>query len=160
MRIEHAIRPAVAADLPACADIVNAYIDATDWLPRTRPHEEVAAAFTPELLQGRSVLVAETGERVVGYMTMTQGGMVPALYLAPEARGQGIGKALIDRAKAASLGIVSLTVFEPNRDAIRFYEREGFVELPEARKVEEEGVPILLMRWSANGRSSLGGGSR
>ena len=41
-----------------------------------------------------------------------------------------------------------LTVFEPNVDAKRFYEREGFREVPEGRRDDtEEGVPILLMRW-------------
>ena len=37
------IRAARPADLPACAAIINAYIDATDWLPRARPAEEKAS---------------------------------------------------------------------------------------------------------------------
>jgi RimJ/RimL family protein N-acetyltransferase len=43
---------------------------------------------------------------------------------------------------------VELTVFEPNLAARRFYEREGFAEVPEGRdEGSEEGIPILLMRW-------------
>ncbi len=150
------IRAATAADLPACAEIINDYIDATEWLPRTASREEIAANFEPGLLQRRLVLVAENEGAVVGYMTMSPGGMVPALYLVPAARGQGIGKALLDRAKAESHGIVNLTVFEPNHAARRFYDREGFSEVPDARKIEEEGIPILLMRWSANPETSVG----
>lgn len=145
------IRAATADDLPACAAIINDYIDATDWLPRLQSREAIASYFAPAILDERTVLVAELDGEVAGYLTMTPGGMVPALYLAPRARGQGIGKALLDRAKAASLGMINLTVFEPNHAARRFYEREGFAELPEARKVEEEGVPILLMRWTRSG---------
>jgi putative acetyltransferase len=156
MRIEAAIafdptrliRPATAADLPACAAIINDYIDATDWLPRIHPRETLAGFFSPELLERRKVYVAELDGQVVGYMTMSPKGLIPALYLAPSARGQGIGKALIDRAKAESPHQVELTMFQANHDARRFYEREGFREVPEGRKDDaEEGIPILLMRW-------------
>jgi putative acetyltransferase len=151
------IRPATAADLPACAGIINDYIDATDWLPRIHSREELAGFFTPELIQKRTVLVAEMDGDVVGYMTMSAEGMVPALYLSPLARGQGIGTMLLDRAKALSPAKVELTMFEPNHAARRFYEREGFVEVPEARKDDtDEGIPILLMRW---GPEASGGGA-
>ena len=149
--IEGIIRPATAADLPACAEIINDYIDATVWLPRTLSREQIAARFTPDMLASRTVLVAEIEDAVAGYMTMTSRGMVPALYLAPHARGRGIGKALLDRAKASSPERVELTMFEPNRAARRFYEREGFLEVPESRRIEEEGIPILLMRWEPLG---------
>lgn len=148
MTTDAVIRPATVADLPACAAIINDYIDATDWLPRIHSREQLAAFFTPELLARRTVLVAERGGDVVGYMTMSEDGMVPALYLSPPARGQGIGTMLLDRAKALSPARVELTMFEPNHAARRFYEREGFSEVPESRKIEEEGIPILLMRWT------------
>ena len=151
MRTRAVIRPAAAADLPACAGVINDYIDATEWLPRIHSREELAGFFTQELLQKRMVLVAELNGAVVGYLTMSGEGSVPALYLEPEARGRGIGKALLDRAKALSRGKVELTVFEPNVAARRFYEREGFVEVPEGRKIEQEGIPILLMRWTLDG---------
>lgn len=154
MTTDAVIRTAVVADLAACATIINDYIDATDWLPRIHSRAQLAAFFTPELLARRTVLVAELDGDVVGYMTMSADGMVPALYLSPPARGQGIGTMLLDRAKAVSPAKVELTVFEPNLAARRFYEREGFVEVPEARKVEEEGIPILLMRWTPSGRQS------
>lgn len=156
MTTEPVIRAAVAADLPACAAIINDYIDATGWLPRTASQEEIAANFEPGLLDRRTVMVAERDDIVVGYMTMSPGGMIPALYLTPSARGQGIGKALLDRAKVSSHGVLNLTVFEPNHAARCFYEREGFAEVPEGRKVEEEGIPILLMRWTARDTAAVG----
>jgi putative acetyltransferase len=146
------IRLATAHDLPACAAIINDYIDATDWLPRIHTREELAGFFTPGLLGRRTVLVAEIDGRVVGYMTMSAEGLVPALYLSPPARGRGIGAAMLERAKALSPGKVELTVFEPNLQARHFYEREGFQEVPAERKVGEEGLPVLLMRWTSGER--------
>jgi putative acetyltransferase len=142
------IRPATEADLPACAAIINDYVDATDWLPRTRSHEEIAALFSVDLLHSRLVLVAEIGGEIGGYLTLTPEGEVPALYLAPRFRGLGLGKMLIDRVKAEHPSHLELTVFETNEAAKRFYEREGFREIPERRTDDtEEGVATLFMRW-------------
>jgi putative acetyltransferase len=142
------IRPATKADLPACARIINDYIDATDWLPRVYSHEAIDALFSPGLLEKRAILLAEIGGEAAGYLSMADDGMIQALYLAPHARGQGIGRQLLDRARELCPRQLELTVFEPNVDAKRFYEREGFREVPEGRRDDtEEGVPILLMRW-------------
>lgn len=144
------IRPATGDDLPACAAIINNYIDETDWLPRLTPREEIAALFSPEMLKTRQCLVAETDGRIVGYLTMTSDGFVPAVYLIPEMRGQRVGKALIDRAKELSNGCVELTVFERNQAALRFYAREGFRPVAGGRNEDTpEGVPTLRFRWEA-----------
>ena len=56
----------------------------------------------------------------------------------------------MDKAKLRSPKQIKLTVFEPNEQAKRFYEREGFVELPNERQDEtEEGIPTLMMCWRA-----------
>ena len=142
------IRPATVADLPACAAIVNDYIDATEWLPRVKSREEIAGFFTPDLIASRTVLVAETGSEVVAYVSVSGDGFLYAIYLAPAARGRGVGRRLMDEVKSRCPDRIELTVFEPNDDARRFYVREGFVEVPEGRKDDtDEGVPVLLMRW-------------
>ena len=146
------IRPAETRDLEACARVVNDYVDATDWLPRMKPRDEIAAMFVPELLTMRWLLVAEEAGRVVGYLSMGGSGHIAAFYLDPEARGRGIGRAMMEAAKAHSPGGLTLTVFEPNVAAQRFYAREGLVE-DEARRDDatEEGVPCLLLRWPGVG---------
>lgn len=143
------VRPAAAADLPACAAIINSYIDDTEWLPRTISREDLEALFAPELLNQRTVLVAEHDGEIVGYASLdTEAGFLPALYLKPGVRGAGLGKALLDAVKSACPNGFELTVFEPNKDAMRFYIREGLIEVPDGRKSDtEEGVPTLLMRW-------------
>lgn len=142
------IRAAVAADLPACAEIVNDWLDEAGWLPRPKCRDEIAAMFEPALLTRRRMLVAEDAGQVVGYLTMAEDGDVPALYLAPPARGWGLGRRMLDRAKAMSADGITLRVWEPNTAARRFYAREGFIELPKRRDdAPEEGVPTLWLRW-------------
>lgn len=144
------IRIAEVQDLPACAQIINDYIDATYWLPRVLPAKKIAALFVPEILEDRKVFVAENDSGVVGYLTLTNEGVIPALYLEPKARGHGVGKALLDKAKAVSSKGIELTVFEPNESAQRFYAREGFKEMPGGRVTNtDEGVPTLRLRWQA-----------
>ncbi|WP_161784951.1 GNAT family N-acetyltransferase [Hoeflea sp. BAL378] len=143
------VRRAAAQDLPACAAIINDYMDATDWLPRTIDRKAIEEMFAPELLNKRTILVAEDGDAIIGYLSMDhQAGFIHALYLRPHAQGKGLGKALLDAAKDARPQGFELTVFEPNAEAMRFYIREGLVEVPEGRNDKTpEGVPTLLMRW-------------
>jgi ribosomal protein S18 acetylase RimI-like enzyme len=57
-------------------------------------------------------------------------GHIDSFYVLPEARGQGVGRALMDRAyeevRAAGVTTVALDVLANNDLARRFYEREGF----------------------------------
>lgn len=143
------IRPATVDDLRACATIINDYIDATEWLPRVKSREEIAGFFTPELLQKRTVLVADAGGEIAAYVSIADGWLY-AIYVAPGHRGAGLGRLLLDHLKQRFPEKLELTVFEPNADARRFYEREGFHEVPEGRVDNtDEGIPVLLMRWRA-----------
>lgn len=142
------IRPATEDDLAECARIVNDYIDATDWLPRARSREEIAALFTPELFATRVLLVADIASAVVACLSVSKDGFVHGIYVDAPFRRHGIGKLLMDEAKAHFPGGLELTVFEPNTGAYHFYEREGFRELPDQRlENPDDGIPLLLMRW-------------
>jgi putative acetyltransferase len=150
MASEAVVREASAADLPACAAIINDWIDATPWLPRRLDHEAIAALFEPTLLQRRAVWVAEAAGRVVGYLSAAPDGFVPALYLAAAARGQELGRRLLGAAKARFSGGLSLDCWVPNDAALRFYLREGFVEDEAGYRAEtDDGVPTRRLRWRA-----------
>lgn len=148
------VRRAEADDLLDCAAIINDYIDETAWLPRMHDRAAMEAMFSPELLDKRTVLVAECEGKIVGYLSLNQeAAFVHAVYLRPGAQGHGTGKAMLDAAKKISPQGLDLTIFEPNRRAYQFYLREGFVEVPEGRKEDtEEGVLTLLMRWKNDDR--------
>lgn len=146
------IRPATPNDLPACAAIINDYIDDTPWLPRTISRGEIEALFNAKMLEDRYFRVAEQGGEVGGYLSMDQSaGHIHALYLAPGWRCKGAGKLLLDDAKKVGSKGLKLTVFEPNEHAKRFYEREGFGESVGERDDDtKEGFPTLMMRWEPN----------
>ncbi|AKH99296.1 sortase-like acyltransferase [Hoeflea sp. IMCC20628] len=152
---EPGVRRATAADLPVCASIINDYLDAgASWLPRVIDRQAIEDMFGADLLDRRTIFVAEDGGEIAGYLSMDQDGrFIHAIYLRPQARCSGLGKALLDAAKSARPQGFELTVFELNSDALRFYKREALVEIPEGRNDDTpEGVATLLMRWPGGSR--------
>ena len=146
------VRRATGADLAQMADIINTWIDETDWMPRIHSVEEVASNFVPDLLDKRIIFVGEIAGEAAGYISIKPNQMIGGFYLAKAARGQGLGAKLMEAAKNHFPDFLELGVLEPNVDAKRFYESQGFVEIPEGRKSADQtddGVPELLMRWEA-----------
>ena len=147
MEIE--IRDAVEADLPAIAALQSA-----SWKSAYR------SILSPSFLEGVDelhrrdwaslpgegfVLAAFGDGRLIGFAAVypgeeAYGGLVlENLHVAPETRGSGIGRILLDRvlSRAADSGAdnVYLWVFEDNVDARRFYVRQGGIEA-ETRQVD------------------------
>lgn len=105
-----------------------------------------------------SVLCSDTGAPM-GFMGLN-GSKVEAMFLAPEHRGRGGGRRLLDHARALC-GELTLDVNEQNEAARRFYEACGFVV--EGRS-ERDGTgrpfPLLHMRRRAVGAASPARGRR
>ncbi|MEM8825200.1 MAG: GNAT family N-acetyltransferase [Pseudomonadota bacterium] len=142
------IRPGTPVDAPACAAILNDWIDATPWMPRVHPPEDVVRYHREVVLADRRVWV--WGDPVRGYLALDSlEGCITALYLAAEARGRGIGRALLDTAKA-SRDRLWLWTFQANRGARRFYEANGFQQDGRTDGDNEEGVPDIRYRWAAS----------
>ena len=83
------------------------------------------------------VLIAAEGDQVLGMIVLTvdaQRGEVKRLWVAPSARGLGIGAALLQRALGVAKDIqsqsVRLTVWPWREPALRSYRRLGFVDVP------------------------------
>lgn len=67
------------------------------------------------------------------------------LFIGPDHRGKGVGKALLEFA-VDELGVGKLDVNEQNGQAHGFYEHEGFVVVGRSEKDEQgEPFPILHM---------------
>ncbi len=91
---------------------------------------------------GQTLLVAESGGRIVGTLqlsvlpNLTYGGrrraQVEGVRIAKSARGLGIGRALIEEAKALAMTsgchMLQLTANRQRPEAVHFYERLGFVD--------------------------------
>jgi GNAT superfamily N-acetyltransferase len=95
------------------------------------------AASRPPAVTSRPVAVAETGGAVVALALVTFAGGAPVpfaivedLVVAPEHRGHGVGKALLDwiaaEAGARAIRRLFLESGKDNHRAHHFFEREGF----------------------------------
>ena len=115
----------------------------------TEPEIQRIRAYVPEALAGVERLFAALDEngRPVGFMGV-QDGSLEMLFLAPEARGKGFGRQLlqygIDRC-----GVERLAVNEQNPAARGFYEHMGFAVYKRTATDEQGGpYPLLYMRRS------------
>ncbi|WP_353471225.1 GNAT family N-acetyltransferase [Salipiger sp. H15] len=137
------MRRATEADIPACAAVVNGWIDATAWFPRVHSAEEVEG-FLREAFPEREIWVI--GDPVEGYLSVDPGaGKVGALYCARS--GAGLGKALMDKAKEGRDRLF-LHTHVANEAARRFYAREGFVEAGAVDPEPPHESPELRMEWA------------
>jgi ribosomal protein S18 acetylase RimI-like enzyme len=71
---------------------------------------------------------------------------ISQLYIHVEYQGRGIGRMLLDNAKAKSSGRLTLYTFEVNRTAQRFYEKNGFVVIGRGHENEED-LPDIQYEW-------------
>ncbi len=145
------IRPATREDLPAIADVFIATRAAAvpAMPPSIHPPHEVHAFYdaVDPVAGPREPWVAEDRRGVVAFAELT-GDWLDALYVLPEAQGEGIGAALLDLAKSLRPGGFSLWVFESNTPARAFYARQGLVERERTDgSGNEEQAPDIRMEW-------------
>lgn len=136
------IRPATAADLDTITDI---YADAVrhgtasyELEPPARA--EMGARFETLAAGGFPYLAAESEGRVIGYAYAGPFRPRPAyrfvvensIYVAPDARGRGIGRLLLERliAEAEKLGFRQMVAVigdgNPGSASVKLHERMGF----------------------------------
>jgi ribosomal protein S18 acetylase RimI-like enzyme len=153
------IRAAEPDECDLCVDVFRAAWRGMTFVPQNLHSHAEDRRWMRDVFTHQLVLVAETthpagntdaaGE-IVGLLSMSEG-TVHNLYVQPEFQGRRIGHQLLQTAKTCSGGQLQLWVFEPNRGAIRFYERHGFVTM---RKTDglanEEKVPDRLMAWRSD----------
>jgi putative acetyltransferase len=127
------IRPARTTDAAAIAEMCKSSMRATycafftddqmaPWIEGGETERYVESAIT-------GMLVAEDDGAVIGVAAITDD-LVDLMWVALEARGGGIGAALLAAAertiRETGHPAARLEVFVPNTDAIRFYERHGW----------------------------------
>lgn len=138
-------RRATAADAQACATILSDWIDGTDWMPRLHTRAE-DRAFLARLIETQDVAVAPASGAVKGFIAV-DGHEITALYVAENARRQGIGQTLMALAKSADHPL-NLWVFQANDAALAFYDREGFWETERTEGARNAAhLPDVKLRW-------------
>lgn len=107
----------------------------------------MCAIVEAHILPDVDAWLAEDDGRIVGY-ALLDGDFLSHLYIAPDAQGQGVGAALLERAKELRPDGLRLWVFQKNERARRFYERHGFRLLEETDGADNmEREPDALYGW-------------
>jgi putative acetyltransferase len=99
-----------------------------------------------ELVPAATIVVAEDGAALAGFVTIDGTGYLDQIVVAPEAWGSPLAKMLLDEAKQISPTGVSLLVNFDNFRAIKFYEKNAFVADGEDVN-PTSGRKVLRMVW-------------
>lgn len=137
---------AVAADVPALAAMLGAWVRDCGWMPVLHSAEE-DAAFVQRLVRSHQVRVARAGDGApLGFLARRLGD-IAAFCVRADRRGQGIGGALMAEAMAQE-DRIALWTFAANTGALAFYARHGFAEVERTEgSGNEEGLPDVRMIW-------------
>ena len=138
------LRPATPLDAGRVGAILSAWIDETPWMPRIHTRAEDIAHADMMVRQGW-VTVSEN-ETITGFLARN-GDDIHALYIAPDARGQGVGSRLLIDAMHKN-DQLSLWTLQANTRAQAFYERHGFTEVERTDGTgNDEGLPDIRYHW-------------
>jgi ribosomal protein S18 acetylase RimI-like enzyme len=137
------MRDATTADLPRLARILGDWVAATDWMPKL--HSRAQDLGFLGLLRQRGLLRV-SGDPALGFLAR-QGGKIDALYLAPAARRQGLGRALLAEAMRDE-PVLTLWTFQANHPARAFYSALGFEEIARGDgSGNDEALPDIRLQW-------------
>lgn len=139
------LRPAGLEDAPEMGAILWRFQHQHDWMPEFYTLSD-CIAFAETMVSRGWVTVAHAAGRVAGFLAR-DGEEICALYLERQARGRGVGQALVDHAKAGSARL-ELRCAEANAVARRFYRRQGFVETGACATSEaDDDLPGIALVW-------------
>jgi len=133
--------------VPGLLGILWAFTRGTAWLPRVRSPLTDLRVMCAVIRRGW-VRVAYEGANPLGFI-VCEGSRIHGLYVHPKARGRGVGRALLQEAKAQACQL-DLYVLQQNRGAWAFYAREGFAEAGRGIGAgNDENLPDIRMIWHA-----------
>lgn len=137
------LRPSTPADVAANFSVWRGAVLATHHFLSPQDFTEIEALVRDAYLPTAAFTVAvDTGDRPLGFMGMTDA-HIDALFVAPEAHGQGVGSALIAHARGLH-PMLTVDVNEQNEGAVGFYRRRGF-EAVGRSPTDDAGRPYPLV---------------
>lgn len=117
-------------DLSAVMELwLNANLDAHSFVPAEYWKNNLEAV--KEMIPEAQVYVCEEDGEIVGFIGM-MGNYIAGIFVDRSKRSKGMGTQLLNAAKAQK-NRLTLSVYEKNKAAVRFYERAGF-------RIEKQGV--------------------
>lgn len=103
-------------------------------------------AAVRQMIPQAEVYVYQRHEEILGFIGLADD-YIAGIFVDRQARGQGIGKQLLEHVKT-SHGRLTLQVYQQNIRAVQFYQRENF-QIHAKQLDEHTGVPELEMLWQA-----------
>ena len=85
---------------------------------------------------------------IKGFISVMEPCVVGALFVAPQAIGCGIGRALLAHV-CQRYSDLTLEVYQQNTRAVHFYHARGF-RIEDCAWQDDTGQPTWLMRWQAD----------
>ena len=153
------IRPATINDVEAIFTLIKALADYEKLYHLVTGNSQNLAEHLFGEQPYIEAIVAEVQEQVVGFSLffnnystfLTKPGIyLEDLFVLPEYRRQGIGKAMLnylaDLALARDVGRLEWSVLDWNENAISFYQEMGATVLPDWRICRVTGKGLILMR--------------
>ncbi|WP_018885441.1 GNAT family N-acetyltransferase [Paenibacillus massiliensis] len=122
------------------------------WLEvNTRTHNFIPERYwteqfnaVKEILPQSEVYVYEQGDEILGFVGLSDN-YIAGIFVSTISQSKGIGRELLNYAKSIKTEL-SLSVYQKNERAIKFYQRESFII--EAEKIDENtGEQEFLMLW-------------
>ncbi len=133
-------------DTDDLAELLDVWYDASQiahaFLTRDFFDQEQKDILQKYLPNAETWVFEEEG-RVVGFIALI-GNEVGAIFVSPRRQGRGVGRALMDHARA-SRDHLDVEVFEANEIGRAFYDAYGFEVIGE-RVHEETGHPLIRLR--------------
>lgn len=121
---------------------LNSNIAAHPFVPRE--YWEANEPMVREMIPQSDVFVAEEAGMVRGFIGIADG-YIAGIFVDGNYRSHGLGRQLLNRAKE-QYDALTLHVYQENRRAVAFYQREGF-QISEAGTDEGTGRADYAMSW-------------
>lgn len=138
MRIRHS-RP---EDGQRAVEIWRKAVDATHHFLSVQDRQEIDAMVCSFLPQASLWLAVDETDYPLAFMLIDQGHM-QALFVDPDSRGTGVGKALVLHGLSLHPSMTT-DVNEQNGQAVGFYEKMGFKRIGRS-PVDDQGKPYPLI---------------
>lgn len=129
--------------------------DAEPWIEERMAYtdEQNVSFFRDVICENNQVWLALDEREVVGVIAFN-GDEVDQLHVAPGRQREGIGSALLGKAKTLSSGHLTLYTHQRNERARSFYEKSGFIAVKFGVSPEPEREPDVHYEWSSAGQGT------
>lgn len=151
LRCPMLIRPSTPADSPALLALWQASVRATHDFLSEQDFQDITQLMSREYIPFTRFAVAVGNCGVpIGFLGQT-GHHVDSLFIHPDERGRGIGRALLHHARTAAGGPLTVDVNEQNTQALGFYLHAGFTTVRRS-PCDGGGRPYPVLHLQEMGR--------